>query len=277
MKIQTCAKINLGLNVVAERPDGYHNLETVFYPVPIFDEITIELQQPGQLMPHPAMLIMDGAPLDCAPQKNLVILAYQALNERYGLPRVIITLKKNIPSQAGMGGGSSDCAATLRLLRDMFLPQVEDWELEQISATLGADCAFFVKSQPAYAEGIGDQLTPITLSLEGWWLAVVRPDIPVSTGAAYKLITCHEPIYSCREIVTRRKVSQWSSMLVNDFEEPVFDMKPEIGLIRDRLYQMGATYAAMSGSGSALFGLFESEPDLSAFQKPGTFIWKGLL
>lgn len=277
MKINTCAKINLGLNIVGVRENGYHDLETVFYPVPIYDTIIIEEQTSDNKQPYAAMLSIEGAEIDCAPQNNLVVRAYNALNERYGLPHVNITLRKRIPSQAGMGGGSSDCAATLRLLRDMFLPNVKDWELEEIAALLGADCAFFVKSQTSYAEGIGELLQPIEVDLKGWWLAVVRPDIPVSTGAAYKLIECKSPAYNCKQVVTTMPVEKWRSRLINDFEEPVFEMEPRLGEIVDELYSMGATYAAMSGSGSSLFGLFKEKPSLEAFNEPGTFTWVDLL
>ena len=193
-------------------------------------------------------------------QRNLVVRAYQLLKADFpSLPRIHTHLWKGIPTQAGMGGGSSDCAYMIRLLNEAFDLQLSDEQMQQYAARLGADCAFFIQSRPCYAEGIGEKLTPIDLDLKGWTLCVVRPDIPVPTKEAFSRLHPHYPAINCREAVCQ-PVETWRKTLVNDFEESVFALHPEIGAIKEKLYKMGATYAAMSGSGSALFGLFREEP-----------------
>jgi len=255
MKIKTCAKVNLGLNVVERRPDNYHNLETVFYPVPIYDEIEINPAE-GDVT-----LSVAGAAVDCDPEKNLVVRAYRLLAADSPLPPVSITLTKNIPMQAGMGGGSSDCAATIVLLNRLFSLGMSSETMIGYARQLGADCAFFVDSRPAYAEGIGDILTPVGFSFEGKTMVVVKPDISVSTAEAYKNIHPRRPEYNCRDVVTNHPLEEWPAMLFNDFEDSVFVNHPELPEIKQRLYSAGALYAAMSGSGSAMFGIFDHCPE----------------
>lgn len=270
------AKINLGLNVVEKRADGYHNLETVFFPVPIEDTLEVQPMNADCPLTVDCDLQVSNNPIDCDPQDNLVVKAYKLLKADFPtLPRIHCHLWKRIPSQAGMGGGSSDCAYMIRLLNEQFQLGLSDEQMMAYAAKLGADCAFFIKSQPCYAEGIGEQLTPIKLDLTGWTLCVVRPDIPVPTREAFSRIRPHYPAINCREAVSQ-PVETWKDTLVNDFEESVFALHPEIGAIKDKLYKMGATYAAMSGSGSALFGLFKEEPDdfRQAFSDMFTFSCK---
>lgn len=169
-----------------------------------------------------------------------------------------------------MGGGSSDCAFMITLLNRLFSLGLSEQQMEQYAARLGADCAFFVASRPAYAEGIGELLQPVSLDLSGWYLAVVRPAIPVPTREAFSLITPHHPSRNCRDIVMQ-PVETWRDELVNDFEQSVFALHPEIGAIKQKLYDMGAVYAAMSGSGSAVFGLFRQPVSLDVFTAEGTF------
>ena len=270
------AKINLGLNVVEKRADGYHNLETIFFPVPIEDTLEIQPMNADCPLTVDCDLQVSNNPIDCDPQDNLVVKAYKLLKADFPtLPRIHCHLWKRIPSQAGMGGGSSDCAYMIRLLNEQFQLGLSDEQMMAYAAKLGADCAFFIKSQPCYAEGIGEQLTPIKLDLTGWTLCVVRPYIPVPTREAFSRIRPHYPAINCREAVSQ-PVETWKDTLVNDFEESVFALHPEIGAIKDKLYKMGATYAAMSGSGSALFGLFKEEPDdfRQAFSDMFTFSCK---
>lgn len=263
MKTYPIAKINLGLNIVRRRPDGYHDLETVFYPVPLCDELNVEPMADDDPCPHPCDLLMaDGGKLDCDPQQNLVVRAYQLLRQEFPhLPRVRATLRKVIPSQAGMGGGSSDCASMLCLLNEQFQLGLTPEQLIERAAWLGADCPFFVIAQPAYAEGIGERLVPIHLDLSGWYLAIVRPDIPVPTREAFALIKPQQPLQNCRDIVAR-PVEEWKDALTNDFEASVFVQHPELGAVKQQLYRLGAVYAAMSGSGSSLFGLFRHDIQL---------------
>ena len=255
------AKINLGLNVVEKRPDGYHNLETVFYPVPLTDALEVQVMAEGFPSEYDCDLKVSNITIDSDEQRNLVVRAYQLLKKDYpDLPRIHTHLWKGIPTQAGMGGGSSDCAYMMLLLNQQFQLGLSNEQLIQYAAQLGADCAFFILSRPCYAEGIGEKLQPIDLSLNGYHIAVVRPDIPVPTKEAFSRIHPHYPAQNCRETVMQ-PVETWRETLINDFEESVFAQHPEIGDIKQRLYDMGATYAAMSGSGSALFGLFKERPD----------------
>ena len=255
------AKINLGLNVVEKRLDGYHNLQTVFYPVPIMDALEIAPMSEGFPSDVDCDLKVTNIHIEGDEQRNLVVRAYQLLKKDFPkLPRIHTHLWKGIPTQAGMGGGSSDCAYMIRLLNETFDLQLTNEQMQQYAAQLGADCAFFIESVPCYAEGIGEQLEPISLDLSGWYIGVVRPDVPVPTKEAFSRIHPHYPSLSCREVVMQ-PVETWRDNLINDFEESVFALHPEIGAVKEQLYKMGATYAAMSGSGSALFGLFKEEPD----------------
>lgn len=262
MTLHPIAKINLGLNVVERRPDGYHNLETVFYPVPLCDTLEVDVIDDGSAAEPSCMLTLGGVPIEGDLRRNLVVRAYDLLRSDFPqLSAVRASLHKAIPTQAGMGGGSSDCAAMLVALNDLFHLCLTEQQLIGYAARLGADCPFFILGRPAYAEGIGERLQPLALSLQGWWLVVVRPDIPVSTKEAFSLIRPQRPPKNCREIVSQ-PVATWRNELVNDFEHSVFALHPEIAAIKAQLYDIGAVYAAMSGSGSAVFGIFRQAPDL---------------
>ena len=258
------AKINLGLNVVSKRDDGYHNLETVFYPVPIKDALEVFPMEDGFPSDVRCDLKVTNLFIDGDEQKNLVVKAYNMIAQDYELPRVHVHLYKHIPTQAGMGGGSSDCAYMIRLLNEMFSLGMSDEKMIGYAARLGADCAFFIKAQPAYAEGIGEKLQPISIDLSGYKMLVVRPNIPVSTKEAFSLITPQVPKKNCLDIV-RQPIETWKDELVNDFERSVFAIHPEIGRLKEMMYEQGAVYAAMSGSGSSVFGLFCDNPDEKSF------------
>lgn len=254
MKIKPCAKINLGLNIVNKRTDGYHDLETVFYPVPIYDEIEI-------IEGKETTFEIKGQSIEDDPEKNLVMRAYRMVAEHYPLPPVHIILDKQIPMQAGMGGGSADCAFTIRLLNEQFRLGMGTSEMQQMAASLGADCAFFIEASPAYAEGIGERLSPIPLDLNGYRMVVVKPAVAVSTREAFSRIKVKRPAKNCRDIVMQ-PIETWRKELVNDFEDSIFPQHPELAAIKQRLYELGARYAAMSGSGSALFAFFDEAPQL---------------
>jgi 4-diphosphocytidyl-2-C-methyl-D-erythritol kinase len=256
------AKINLGLNVVERRPDGYHNLETVFFPVQLKDALEVQVMDEAFPSPYDCDLKVTNIDIEGDEQRNLVVRAYNLLKQDFPqMPRVHAHLYKAIPTQAGMGGGSSDCAAMLLLLNDMFSLGLTQQQLIDYAAKLGADCPIFILNRPAYAEGIGERLQTIDLSLKGYFLAVVRPNIPVPTKEAFSRIVPHKPAKNCLEVV-RQPIETWREELVNDFEESVFALHPEIGAVKQRLYKLGAAYAAMSGSGSALFGIFKEKPTL---------------
>lgn len=257
-----CAKINLGLNIVSKRPDGYHNLETVFYPIPLTDALEIKYMDEKFPSESPCDLKITGNDVDCNEEDNLVIKAYQLLAADFQLPRVHAHLVKRIPTQAGLGGGSSDAAYMIRLLDERFRLNIGIPEMERYAAKLGADCAFFITADPSYAEGIGDVLMPVDVpgaGLGGYYLAVVKPSVAVSTRDAYAAIVPKTPAKCCRDIV-RQPIETWKDELVNDFEAPIFAMHPELAAIKQSLYDAGAMYAAMSGSGSALFGIFREQP-----------------
>ncbi len=247
------AKINLGLNITGKRADGYHNLETVFYPIPLEDalEVGVMTDSTADFELH-----CNGIHIDGDAEDNLIVKAYRLLKEEHHLPPVRIYLQKQIPTGAGMGGGSADATFMLRLLRDMFRLGITDDRLEELSARLGADCAFFVRNTPVFAQGIGNVFSPIDLSLQGYWLAVVKPDVFVSTREAFSKVKPRKPVLPVREIVGR-PIGEWREWLVNDFEQSVFSIHPEIADVKQRLYDMGAVYAAMSGSGSSVFGIFD--------------------
>lgn len=273
MIVFPCAKINLGLNIVSNRDDGYHNLETVFYPVPLYDALEIKYMDPKFPSDVPCDLKVTGIDLDCDEQWNLVIRAYNLLAEDYELPRVHAHLMKRIPTGAGLGGGSSDGAYMIRLLDERFRLNIGIAEMERYAARLGADCAFFITAEPMYATGIGNILAPVDDSigfLKGLYIAIVKPGISVSTVEAYRQIKPKKPAKCCLDIV-RQPIETWREELTNDFEPPVFAAHPELGDIKEKLYDMGAIFAQMSGSGSAIYGIFKETPENIEDKFPGMF------
>lgn len=258
MQVKPCAKINLGLNIVNRRTDGYHDLETVFLPVPLHDILSVE-EQTDANYPYPCQLTVLGDSIECEEQSNLVVKAYNLIAQDHHLPRIHATLEKHIPSQAGMGGGSSDAAYMIRLLNDQFKLGLSNEDMEAYAVRLGADCAFFIKGKPAYAEGIGEKLYSIpgiSYQLRGVKVAIVKPDVAISTKEAFSHVTPHSPIKNCVEIVMQ-PMDTWKGLLENDFEESIFFNHPVLAEIKRTLYRMGAVYASMSGSGSALYGFFK--------------------
>lgn len=249
------AKINLGLNVVERRPDGYHNLETIFYPIPLCDELSIEeIDEENQ-----DELVISGIPVAGDPMDNLVVRVLKQLREEYDIPHLRIYLQKNIPSGAGLGGGSSDAAFMMKLVNEHFHLMMTDDEMMQRVSSLGADCAFFIKNKPTIARGIGNEFSETSLSLKGWWIVLVKPNDFVSTREAYSQVTPRHPDTSVENVISM-PIPKWRTLLKNDFEESVFPQHPTIANIKHNLYQLGAEYAAMSGSGSSVFGLFAQEP-----------------
>ena len=258
--IQTGCKINLGLNVIERRPDGYHNLQTIFYPVPLFDELTIR-EKDSLIMDGEDTLTLGGNPLEGEVWDNLVLRAVRLLRqEGFPIPPLNIDLRKVIPSGAGLGGGSSDAACMVTSLTRLYGLPLSEEQMERLVSKLGADCPFFVNPRPLYAEGIGDVFTPISLDLSGWYLMLVKPEVHVSTREAYAGVHPHQPAYSLLDVV-KQPVGAWASRMVNDFEESIFFNHPLLSEIKQELYRQGAAYASMSGSGSTIFGLFRSRPN----------------
>ena len=249
------AKINLGLNIIEKRPDGYHNLETIFYPINLQDALEVTRRENND---KEYTLHISGAPLEGEPEDNLVVKAYKLLKKDYpGLLPVDIHMYKHIPAGAGLGGGSSDAACMIKLLNDKFSLRLSTERMEEYAAKLGADCAFFIRNKPVFATGIGNLFEPVELSLKGYHIILIKPDIFVSTRDAFAEIKPVRPAVSLKEIV-KQPIETWKSSMKNDFEDSVFKKFPEIAAIKDELYDLGAVYAAMSGSGSSVYGIFEA-------------------
>lgn len=249
------AKINLGLNIVEKRPDGYHNLETVFYPINLQDALEVnDLEGEGEYT-----LKISGTPIEGEPDNNLVVKAYRLLKKDFpNMGSINIHMYKHIPTGAGLGGGSADAAFMLKLLNEKFKLNLSTEKLEEYAAILGADCAFFIQNKPVFASGIGNIFEEINLSLKGYYLVLVKPDIFVSTKDAFANIIPMKPNHSLKEII-RMPVETWRATMKNDFEDSVFKKFPEIAAVKDKLYDMGAIYASMSGSGSSVFGIFREQ------------------
>lgn len=249
------AKINLGLNIIEKRPDGYHNLETIFYPINLQDALEVTRRENGG---DEYTLRISGATLEGEPEENLVVKAYKLLKQDY--PRMLsvdIHMYKHIPAGAGLGGGSSDAAHMIKLLNEKFSLGLSGGQMEEYATKLGADCAFFIKNRPVFASGIGNVFEAIELSLKGYHIVLITPDIFVSTRDAFEQIKPGRPEVSLKE-VAKQPVETWKECMKNDFEYSVFQKFPEIAAIKDELYDLGAVYASMSGSGSSVYGLFKA-------------------
>ena len=258
MKFFPNCKINIGLRVVRKREDGYHDLETIFYPVyGLHDELEVE---PAEEF----AFLQDGLVVDCLPTDNLIYKVYKRMQEHFPqIGNVKITFKKNIPFGAGLGGGSSDAAHMAIALNELFSLGLTQQQLAEEVRPLGADCSFFVYNKPCYAEGIGDKLTPISLDLSGLRLVMIKPACGVSTKEAYGGIIPNGTSKVLTDLKVLNVLNDLTilSALTNDFEETVCKVHPEIAEIKQRLLGAGAVYAAMSGSGSTVFGLFQNNAE----------------
>lgn len=265
------AKINLGLRVVEKRPDGYHNIETFFYPIGLKDALEIV---PGTGLSD-FRLTVSGTQEVIEPATNLVTKAYRLMQESFALPVLDTYLHKAIPTGAGLGGGSSDAAFMLMLLNQWLDSGVSHEDLMRMASNLGADCPFFLLNKPVYATGIGNQFDETAFSLKNYFLVLVKPPVSVSTAEAYAQIKPHQRSRSLKDMVNC-PVSEWKNWVENDFETYAFQVHPEIGAIKQRLYDNGALFASMSGSGSAVFGIFEKPVDIS-LDFPGCLYWSETL
>ena len=249
------AKINIGLNVVEKRPDGYHNLETVFYPIGLQDILEIQ-ELEGDVPACGYRLKVTGSVLDGSPEDNLVVRALKLLKKDFDLPPVSIGLYKHIPTGAGLGGGSADGAFTVKTLNERFKLGLTTQQMEDYCSQLGADCPFFIQNKPVFATGIGNVFHPVELNLKYKQLVLVKPDTFVSTKDAYAKVKVQHPKKQLPELLAQ-PIEMWKDTVVNDFEVSVFSKYPEIAAIKDKMYDLGAVYASMSGSGSSVFGIFE--------------------
>lgn len=266
-------KINLGLNIVEKRPDGYHNLETVFYPVPLCEALEIVPAKGDS-----DVLNVFGAQVSGDPNANLVMRALSALRKDFPqIPALEVSLLKKLPMGAGLGGGSSDGAFMLKMLNECYGLGLSQQQLIEYAAKLGADCPFFLVNKPVYATGIGEIMQPVGLSLEGYSIVLVKPDVFVSTKEAFAGIKPKPTSLSARDIVSM-PVEQWKDLLVNDFENTIFPIHPEIAEVKEKLYSAGAVYSAMSGSGASVLALFASGKDVpSPALFPGCFFFQTVL
>lgn len=253
-------KINLGLTILRKRSDGYHDLETIFYPLQLTDAVEVIASNSTA---KPALpFVSTGLPIAGIPTSNLCIKAYKLLRKDFpGIPGVQIHLHKVIPTGAGIGGGSADAAFTLKMVNKLFNLGITTEQLIEYGLQLGSDCPFFIINKPCFASGRGELLEEIELNLSDYKFVIVNPGIHIDTGGAFRDITPALPSLSVKEII-RNPVETWKDNLINDFEKTIFQKYPEIGVIKDSLYNIGAVYAAMSGSGSTVFGIFPKEMNL---------------
>jgi 4-diphosphocytidyl-2-C-methyl-D-erythritol kinase len=246
------AKINIGLNVVSKREDGYHNLETIFFPLKLSD--ALEFVEAAE-----TKLTTSGILIDGLPEQNLILKAYHLLTTDFNLPPLQFHLHKIIPFGAGLGGGSSDAAFTLKMLNEFYKLGLTPKSLESYAAKIGADCPFFILNKPTFATGIGNKFHDIELDLSDYEIVILKPNISVSTVEAYKNVIPRNPKFRLTEII-KTPVNDWKNLIVNDFEKSVFQKYPQIGELKQLLYDLGAGFASMSGSGSAVFGIFRHLP-----------------
>lgn len=262
-------KINLGLHVLAKRQDGYHDIETCFYPVPWTD--VLEVVPSGDFT-----FATSGGPVPGSSADNLCVRAWNLLRANYDIGPVAIHLHKLLPIGAGLGGGSSDGAFTLKTLNRLFHLRMTPEEVRNFAGRLGSDCSFFVDSVPSIGTGRGERLTKISLTLKGKYLIIVKPDVHISTARAYGGVIPRTPPLSIREVIEEYPLAEWRHLLQNDFEAQIFRDFPLVEAIHRKLYALGATFARMTGSGSAVFGIFDEEVHLR--NEFGTFTyWSGFL
>ena len=268
------AKLNLGLHITARRPDGFHNLETVLVPLPWTDALEVVPAATGQA----TRLTLTGRPIPGAPATNLCLLAYERLRTDFPhLPPVAVHLHKLVPIGAGLGGGSADAAFMLKALNDLFELGLPAEKLEDYARHLGSDCAFFIRNQPVLARERGDVFEPINLTLSGTACCVVYPSLHISTAEAYARIVPAPPAIDLRDALAQ-PMSNWRDTVKNDFEAALTPTYPVLADIRQRLYAAGAAYASLSGSGSAVYGLFPNNSEAPALEWPAEYtVWRGVL
>lgn len=265
-------KINLGLHITRRREDGFHELETVFYPLPLHDALEI-IPAPD----HTTAFSSSGISIPDDMQKNLCEKAYDLIAGDFSIPAVKIHLHKSIPTGAGLGGGSADASFTLIMLNEMFNLKLDAERLKAYAAQLGSDCSFFIHNEPCFAKGRGEIISPFPMQLTGKYMVLIKPEVHVSTKDAFAGITPIQPMHNLQDVL-HLPIDQWKDKLVNDFEQSVFSKYPQIGNIKKELYTMGAQYAAMSGSGASLYGIFDRKPNFNIKARfKDCFIWQNSL
>lgn len=269
------AKINIGLNITEKRVDGFHNIQSVFYPVSLCDALEV-IENTDVTITDKITFSFSGIEIPGNATDNLCALAYHLISQDYSLPPMKVHLHKHIPIGAGLGGGSADAAFFIRLLNDKFQLGLAWGEMHNYARQLGSDCSFFVSNKPAFAEGKGDVYESIKLDLSKYYLALVYPNIHINTAKAYSGTKPKTPTRSLENDILNIPLHQWKDTIHNDFEDSVFVQFPEIKKIKEQLYSSGAIYAAMSGSGSTVYGIFENSPKLQN-NFSSCFVWEGKL
>lgn len=261
------AKINIGIDIIRRRTDGYHDIETVFYPIRLYEAL--------EALPASSnAFTSSGLPIPGGEQQNLCLRAYALMAGDLQLPPLRIHLHKAIPIGAGLGGGSSDAAFFIRLVNEQFNLRLHEEQMRGYARMLGSDCAFFIADRPAFASGRGDELQAVALDLSRFHIALVMPPVHVSTASAYSGVMPAMPVQPLRELIGR-PVADWKGLIHNQFEPSVFRAFPQIAALKEALYDAGAVYASMSGSGASVFGIFEKKPDLS-FLLPANLVFYDL-
>jgi 4-diphosphocytidyl-2-C-methyl-D-erythritol kinase len=265
-------KINIGLRITGKRPDGYHNIETVFYPIGLSDalEFVISDQRVGR-----DILDVTGINTGSEPENNLVMKAIVRLRERHNFPFLRIHLHKAIPIGAGLGGGSSDAACVLKVVTKYFSLGITDSEIKSLALELGSDCPFFIDCTPSLAGGRGEILTPVQPELPGYYLVLINPGVGINTAEAYRNCKA-EPPASCLKQLIELPVTEWKGLILNDFEDFAFSSYPVIGQIKEGLYKSNAVFSLMSGSGSSVYGIFREKPELAQDLRK-FIIWEGVI
>jgi len=255
------AKINIGLWITSKREDGFHNIETIFYPVPLSD--ALEVVSSACETRNDSFRI-SGLDISTPESDNIIIKAIEVMRRNYTIPYLRIHLHKASPTGAGLGGGSSDAASMLKILRRMFSVGADEEELSAMALELGSDSPFFIRSEPSFAAGRGEKLSPLPWFLNGYYLVLVNPGVGISTAEAYQNCKPLQRSISLSSLVTN-EIREWKNLLTNDFEEFAFSKIPLLGKIKEDLYSSGAFYSAMSGSGSTIYGIFAAKPELPSW------------
>ena len=263
------AKVNIGLNVLFKRSDGFHELETLMHPVGLTDILTINKSGNKQKKINFATT---GIHIDGNHNDNIIYKACELIGSNYNLPSLDIHLHKTIPFGAGLGGGSADGAFTIKGINELCNLNMSINNMEKLAAELGSDCPFFIKNRPAITKGRGEIIKPYDIDLKQYRFVIVVPPMPINTKKAYSLITPNTPKLNLFELL-KFDITKWRSTVVNDFEDSVFPQYPEIKNIKEELYKQGAVYASLSGSGSAVFGVFKDAPNLKQVFPKNYFIW----
>ncbi len=264
------AKINIGLNIVEKRNDGFHNLETVFYPIGLKD--SLEFVETKNSETH---LQTTGIDLDVDNKDNICYKAYSLMANNFDIPKLNIHLHKIIPTGAGLGGGSADAAFLIKEISNYFNLNINSAKLESLAAEIGSDCAFFIKNKPVFAFDRGEKFQEITLDLSNYYIYLIKPQIFVSTADAFSGIKPQKPQYSINDLINK-PIEEWKDYIFNDFEQTIFNKYPLIDEIKSSMYDMGAVYASMSGSGSAVYGIFKNKPEVN-IKYDKSFNWIGKL